>query len=182
MPLVYNFYIFDRHGECLFFREWNRPKGAPKHGYVEDQKLMFGLLFSLKQFVQNLSLRVDTDPMQMLETRRTTLHIFQTATGLRFVISTSKRVTNIQNSLRKIYYSLYVRHVKKNALHPAGVGEPGPQPIVSKKFVAELDEYIENIKRKHSNGASGGNGASGSSSASQGANSGSNKIGGGQSN
>jgi hypothetical protein len=158
-PLVYNFYIFDRHGDCLFFREWNRPKGPPAHGYVEDQKLMFGLLFSLKQFVQQLSLRESPDPMQMLETRRSTLHMFETATGLRFVINTSKRVRSMQSPLRNIYSSLYVKHVKKNVLHPAGVGEPGAHRIVSTQFVAELDAYVKKIKHPNS-GASGVDGGS----------------------
>ena len=150
MSLVYNFYIFDRHGDCLFYKEWNRPTGTPESGNEGDQKLMFGLLFSLKHFVQNLSLRETPDPMQVLETRRTTLHIFETATGLRFVINTNKRVRNMQNSLRKIYHSLYVTHVKKNCLHPAGVGEPGGQKILSKQFEADLDAYIQKIKPPNS--------------------------------
>ena len=158
MSLVYNFYIFDRHGDCLFYREWSAPKGPPKHGYVEDQKLMFGLLFSLKQFTQQLSLRDANkpDPMQLLETRRTTLHIFETATGLRFVMNTSKRIKNMQTSLRKIYNSLYVKHVKKNALHPAGVGEPGGQKVVSAQFEAELDAYINKIGQGQGAGSGGG--------------------------
>ena len=164
MALVYNFYIFDRHGECLFFREWNAPKGPPKHGYVEDQKLLFGLLFSLKQFVQNLSLRESPDPMQQLETRRTRLHIFETATGLRFVINTSKTLTNLQRPLRKIYTTLYVPHVKKNGLHPVGVGGPSGQRIVSQKFTKDLDNYINKIMKVNTSDSGSGAASQGSKS------------------
>ena len=50
--VLYNMYIFDRKGTCLFYHEWQRPKsvkqGAGTPG--DDQKMVFGLFFSLKTF------------------------------------------------------------------------------------------------------------------------------------
>merc|ERR1712048_429728 len=48
--VCYNFYIFNRDGVCLYYSEWSRPKHV-KDGagtLVDDAKMMFGLLFSLK--------------------------------------------------------------------------------------------------------------------------------------
>ena len=42
-------YIFNRNG-CLYYQEWHRPNSAQ----TDDDKLMFGLIFSLKSFVRKL--------------------------------------------------------------------------------------------------------------------------------
>ncbi len=50
--VVHNIYIFNRDGACLYYHEWLRPKpvrdGAGTQS--DDQKMMFGLFFSLKTF------------------------------------------------------------------------------------------------------------------------------------
>ena len=48
--VCFNMYIFNRNGVCLHYSEWSRPKNV-KDGagtLVDDAKMMFGLLFSLK--------------------------------------------------------------------------------------------------------------------------------------
>jgi len=45
--------IFNRAGACLYCREWSRP--VPPTDQRQDNKLMFGFLFSLKQLVQKMS-------------------------------------------------------------------------------------------------------------------------------
>ncbi|GBG72864.1 hypothetical protein CBR_g12583 [Chara braunii] len=52
---VHTFYMFNRQGVCLHYHEWNRPLTTLSPH--EDQKLMFGLLFSLKSFTAKM------DPM-----------------------------------------------------------------------------------------------------------------------
>jgi uncharacterized protein YcfL len=51
-PGAYTFYIYNKQGICVHYREWLRPLVtlSPQ----EDQKLMFGLLFSLKSFTAKL--------------------------------------------------------------------------------------------------------------------------------
>lgn len=53
--MLYTFYIFTRRGACLYYHEWNRPRNTLAGNPEEDRKLMYGLLFSLKQLVNNLS-------------------------------------------------------------------------------------------------------------------------------
>lgn len=47
--------IYNRKGEALFYKEWSRPLAVKD--LVEDHKLMYGFLFSLKQLVGKMSPR-----------------------------------------------------------------------------------------------------------------------------
>ena len=49
--MIYTLYIFSARGQCLFYTEWYRPHSMLKDLPDEDRKLMFGLLFSLKQLM-----------------------------------------------------------------------------------------------------------------------------------
>ncbi len=51
--MLYNFYIFARTGRCLYSREWHRTRKT--NSKDEDERLMFGLLHSLKSFVAQMS-------------------------------------------------------------------------------------------------------------------------------
>lgn len=55
--MIHNLYIFDRNGQCLYYKEWNRDQYTLRESPDEDRKLVFGLIFSLKQFVTSLSPR-----------------------------------------------------------------------------------------------------------------------------
>jgi hypothetical protein len=47
---VYNLYIFNRDGNCIYYKEWNRTKQS---GLSQEQefKQMFGLIIEMKSFV-----------------------------------------------------------------------------------------------------------------------------------
>ena len=51
---IHTIYIFDRAGSCIFYKEWSRTK---KSGLPQDEefKLMYGMIFSIKSFVQRMS-------------------------------------------------------------------------------------------------------------------------------
>ena len=50
--MLFNIYIFNREGVCLYYHEWSRPKPVRQGAgtVTDDQKMMFGLFFSLKTF------------------------------------------------------------------------------------------------------------------------------------
>lgn len=51
--VCFTFYVFDRKGTCLHYKEWYRPKPVSQGaGTLEDdQKQLFGLFWTLGNFV-----------------------------------------------------------------------------------------------------------------------------------
>ena len=75
-------YVFNRNGECLLYREWHRPLRTLDSN--QDQKLMFGLLFSLKSFTAKM------DPTRYFNFRGQNL-IFRFMCCCNFSASVSKK-------------------------------------------------------------------------------------------
>jgi hypothetical protein len=132
---VYAFYLFDRQGNCLCYREWSRPKLMKDA--TQDQKNTFGLLFALKNFCQKLS---PTQPGGIVKNYSTdvySLHYFESLTGLRFVLLTSRGSRDLSGVLRDIYLNVYVDTVIRNPLYVPG------KSIQSQLFLSKLDSSIK---------------------------------------
>ena len=52
---IHSLYIFSKRGTCLYYGEWNRPRSTLAEMPDEDRKLMFGLVFSLKQLMNKMN-------------------------------------------------------------------------------------------------------------------------------
>jgi trafficking protein particle complex subunit 1 len=92
--MIYCFYLFNRDGVCLYYEDWNRvrkPKSLP-----EEQKLIFGLLFSLKATVLAMSPRQPTEGLHSYCTATYKLNYFETMTGLKFVLITDPTVPSLR--------------------------------------------------------------------------------------
>lgn len=135
---VHSFYLFDRTGACLCYREWVRSLRVNKP--EDDQKNMFGMLFALREFTTELSpaqTKAAGTP-RAFATDAYALHYFETPTGLRFVLTTSPDAhqTDLVRHLREIYADVYVEYVTKNPLARRGA------PIRSPLFLSKLETYI----------------------------------------
>jgi hypothetical protein len=51
---VYNLYIFNREGQCIYYKEWNRTKQSGLSMEMEF-KQMFGFIVEMKSFVNKMS-------------------------------------------------------------------------------------------------------------------------------
>jgi hypothetical protein len=155
--MIYNLYVFNRSGTCLFQREWNKQRSAH-----DDRRLVFGLLFSLKHFSRSLlptgcvitaaaaaaaaavialstAARRHTEGVYRIKTKAFTLHHFETATGLHFVVNSDPATDDLRPHLQHIYASIYVPTVVRNPLYKMNT------PIECARFAASLDAYVSTI-------------------------------------
>lgn len=145
--IVLNFYLFDKQGACLFYHEWSRSNNPFIASPEEDRKLVFGLLFSLKQFAQKLSPEEHTKGLKSLSTPSYTLHHFESVTGYRFVLNTVKiESVDLQDELHgflgKLYSEVFVPLVVMNPVHPLG------STIDVPAFQEKLLEYVSAVEHK----------------------------------
>jgi trafficking protein particle complex subunit 1 len=153
--MLFSLYIFNRGGKCLFYREWNRHH-RQLDDPVEDQKLMFGYLFSIKLMVKKLSpspyvveccrlvcsrvtSRDKEHGVQRLKASDYTLHYYEVASGLRFVLTSDNEAGDLSPVLRHIYSHLFVEYVDLAPLHRAG------DVITCKLFSEGLESYIASL-------------------------------------
>jgi|SRR6218665_1778892 len=132
---LFNFYIFDRNGTCLYYAEWNRRKQS---GISQDEefKLMFGMLFSIRSFVSRMSPTDQKEGFISYKTNEYKLNLYETPSGLKFVLNTDLSVGNIHDVLQQLYSQIYVEYVVKNPACIQG------QPITSELFKTKLDEFV----------------------------------------
>ena len=133
--ILYTLQIYNRQGVPLFYREWNRP--AAVKDMKEEHKLMFGFLFSLKQLVQKMSPK--KGGFYACSTSAYRLHYFESASGLRFVLTTDLAATDMREALRHIYSQIYVECLTKNPLYTPG------EPITCSLFTQTLERYVSSL-------------------------------------
>mmetsp|Transcript_28810 Transcript_28810/g.53959 ORF Transcript_28810/g.53959 Transcript_28810/m.53959 type:complete len:106 (-) Transcript_28810:267-584(-) len=103
---------------------------------------MFGLLFTLKTFVNQITPRIlddqEKEPIRSFQTSQYQLHYFETASGLRFAASTSPNTSRVQSYLER-FYRLYVDYVLKNPIYKRG------DPITLPGFVQRIDACVKEM-------------------------------------
>ncbi|CAD5177113.1 unnamed protein product [Musa acuminata subsp. malaccensis] len=142
-------YIFNRGGVCLLYREWHRPLRTLDAN--QDQKLMFGLLFSLRSFTAKMdptsvdkgNLGVPLLPGQgcsfySFRTNTYKLSFMESPSGIKLILITHPKTSDHRESLKQIY-SLYVEYVVKNPLYVPGT------PIKSELFDTNLEQYVKTL-------------------------------------
>ena len=81
--------------------------------------------------------RVDT--FNFYKTNSYKLHLFETATGLKFILLTDVGTPNLKDELQKVYRDLYVEFVGKNPAHHIG------EPITCDIFITKLGEHLKKL-------------------------------------
>nr|XP_009861434.1 trafficking protein particle complex subunit 1 [Ciona intestinalis] len=135
---VFLLHIYNHNGISLYEKEWCRRKKSnlPKE---QENKLMFGMLHSIKSFVAKMSPKDSKEGFMCYSTSRYKLHFYEAPTGLKFVMMTDVNVGNIRETLKRIYSSVYVEYVVKNAI--CGLNEP----IESNLFESKLDAFVQGL-------------------------------------
>ncbi|RLN79458.1 hypothetical protein BBJ28_00023834, partial [Nothophytophthora sp. Chile5] len=165
--MIYSFYIYTRNGSCLYQEKWSSA-GSKTMMYSdpeEEKRLLFGLLFSLKEFVLKIAPAPSTqqqlvggsdaygavDPsagsggasegLQRYQTNAYTCHQYETPSGLRFIMMTDNQAGDLGPTLKHIYAQIYVETVVNNPLSDI----KSAKPITSQLFRAQLMQYLESL-------------------------------------
>ena len=135
---IYNLWIFDEKGTLLFYREWLRKKHTSLDR-EQEAKLLYGMLFSIKSFVNKLSPEDLKEGFQSFRTSRYRFNLYETPTKVKFVLNTDTAVTHpvVRDLLKKLHSQVYVEFVVKNPLYQQG------NPIESQLFTTKLDEFVQ---------------------------------------
>jgi hypothetical protein len=79
-------------------------------------KLIFGLLFSMKSFVKNISPNKNFDFFKSFLTSNYKIHYVEFLNGLRFVIISTPIKMDLSQTLKDIYAAFFVNFISKNIL------------------------------------------------------------------
>ncbi|ERF73638.1 hypothetical protein EPUS_00891 [Endocarpon pusillum Z07020] len=160
--VVYSFYIFDRHADCIYKRRWLPTASTPSNssrpvseattdGNVarsrkalsaeDDAKLIFGTVFSLRNMVRKLGGEDDT--FLSYRTSQYKLHYYETPTNAKFVMLTDTKSGSMRIALHQIYVSIYVEYVVKNPLSP--VEHPGGIGVNNELFEITLEQFVDRV-------------------------------------
>ncbi|XP_055850792.1 trafficking protein particle complex subunit 1 [Episyrphus balteatus] len=134
---IYNLYIFDKYGTLLYYGEWNRLK---KSGITREEatKLTYGMLFSIKSFVNKISPHDPKEGFLFYKTNKYALHYLETPSGLKFVLNTDVAAMNVKELLQQLYSKIWVEFVVRDPLWSPST------PVTSDLFQTKLDDFIKN--------------------------------------
>lgn len=133
--IIHEFFIFNRLGACLYHididqtaknyaeLQSNQESYSPHNKAIDvftdpklenRYKLIFGLLFSIKSFVKNVSPNKGQDYLKTYSTRKYKLHFVEFMTGIRFILLTTPIKGDLTTQLKDLFKGLYVNFVSKN--------------------------------------------------------------------
>eukprot|EP01083_Nonionella_stella_P006290 18305_1 len=124
--MLFSLHIFIKDSTCIYQQTWNdgnEQKNHPQKTPQEFQRLLFGLLHSLKEFSNKMSPEkmdeFETEQVRSLTTEGYKLHYLESMSGVRFVMVTDVNVASQRNTLLTLY-NMYVEHVLKNPNYTPG--------------------------------------------------------------
>eukprot|EP00980_Cylindrotheca_fusiformis_P000598 scaffold154_cov129-Cylindrotheca_fusiformis.AAC.15 len=136
---VHSFHIFDRRGKTLFTKRYITSLGVieDEEQLSEQRKLVFGMLFSLRELSNNLSPADGPGELKMVKTGSSSLYNFETVSGLRFVLYTTPETS----------YSTTDATAQTPAGSSSGTanGEGMTSPAVTDNIQAALKHIYEHI-------------------------------------
>jgi trafficking protein particle complex subunit 1 len=161
---VHSLHVFDRKGKTLFTKRYAASSSTSENEdpeqLSEQRKLVFGMIFSLREITKMLA-RIDGDNnsgLHSVKTGASTLHNYETASGLRFALYTtpSQSVSTLpansapivpvvstngkaeRAALHHIYNELWIECVTRSPLYT-----PTAPNVMDTNFEQKLDEFLK---------------------------------------
>ncbi|GMI43176.1 hypothetical protein TrCOL_g9762 [Triparma columacea] len=148
--MIYSFYVYRRDGVCLFKTTYHSVDGdveGDPEAEDEREKLVFGMAFSLKELIGQLSpmdgstgQQIDC-PLGTVKTKSSTMHTYETLTGFRFIVYTDPSINTMQHHLQAIYRIWVDKVVKSPLVKQKG----GGYDISDTEFERQAKEYFEKV-------------------------------------
>ncbi|SCU78777.1 LADA_0A07536g1_1 [Lachancea dasiensis] len=151
---IYSFWIFDKHCNCIFDREWtlksNHASGTINSKLNEDTaKLLYGMVFSLRSISQKLAGQGPHNEIRTIATGKYRAHVLCTASGLWFILLSDLKRENLSEVLRYLYGEIYIKTVVHNWLSPIDFAESeaekrgrGTRKIRNRNFLQRVEEFL----------------------------------------
>lgn len=176
---VHAIHIFDRKGKTLFTKRYTPAAAGNKSSQdaeqlAEQRKLIFGMLFSLRELVGTLTPEGQSPSLHSVKTGAGTLHCYETISGIRIALyvnnnpmmntlgtpavmarkgeSTQQNNTSFQAALKYIYSEIWVECVVRSPLYrPADIQVdqlPQQQPVESTSEPGKFDIKATNFESR----------------------------------
>lgn len=169
---VHALHIFDRKGKTLFTKRYSSTKQQPVQDaelLSENRKLIFGMLFSVRELVGFLTPEGESPALHSVKTGAGTLHCYETISGLRIALYTNNNPVmntigarggdnskaSFQTALKHIYSEIWVECVVRSPLYrPEDIqadpmegrdNNAGRFDIKSTNFEAKLNAYLTSM-------------------------------------
>ncbi len=151
---ILEFFIFNRNGICLTHLDLQEDPSIPNNralNLMTDKKnenrykLIFGLLFSMKSFIKNVSPNKSTDFFKCFLTSTYKLHYVEFLNGLRFVIISTPTKLDFSAYLKEIYSAYFVNFISKNIFINK------EEPIKNEIFLESVTNYLNSINTSITN-------------------------------
>lgn len=151
---IYSFWIFDKHCNCIFDREWtlisNSASGTMNSKQTEETaKLLYGMIYSLRSVTKKLSRDDSTNEVRSISIGKYRIHTYCTASGLWFVLLSDYKQSSYAHVLRYIHSHIYVKYVTHNILSPYDFAENenetrgrGFRKISNRNFISALEAFL----------------------------------------
>ena len=137
---VHSFHIFDRRGKTLFTKRYIKNYGVHEDDeqLSEQRKLVFGMLFSLRELSSSLSpSTAEPGELKMVKTGASALYNYETVSGLRFVLYTTPETSYATNDT--------ATQSPANSAKETKISEGQTSPAVTGKIRAALKHIYEHI-------------------------------------
>ena len=129
---LYSLFIFNKSGVCMYHHDYLRGKPEDE----DEQKLLFGMLFSMRRFVQRTSPAAEDDgSFHHYTCSQYRLYFYRCPTGAIFCALTEPKYDSLQEELLKIY-GIYVETCIRNPLYELH------GKITCSLFRDQLDEFL----------------------------------------
>lgn len=140
--MIYSFYIYDRHCQCIYHRQYNPHEDLNKANDSDISKLLFGVLYSLKNLSSKLGDNESFNSLKSFSTTNFRIHYLETLSNFKFILISDNMIDNLQNILWELYSNYFRNNIVLNPLSPIDFNN---EIIDNVKFVNQTDEFIKSL-------------------------------------